>query len=302
MTKKEAIEKWVAWHKAQEGYKPSSGKYNKYAEMLDAIPGFYNGKKNGYDWCDVYADCSYVANFGAEKGRNMIYQPTYSLGAGCGYSVQYYKAAKAWYTKPEVGDQIFFGYNGGDHTGCVIAVNDEYVTTMEGNYNNDVYSRKLKLNDYRIAGYGRPNWSLVADIQPEPAPQPTPTPTPEPVKPVADKVYTVKAGDTLSKIAKEYGKTVRELAEYNGIGNVNLIIVGQKIKIPGTKAEVSADIHVGDVVVLNAGATNYTGKSLASFVYQRKHDVLEISGNRVVIGYKGTVVAAVHIKDLTKAN
>lgn len=299
MTKKEAIAKWVAWHKAQEGYKPDKGKYNKYAEMLDAIPGFYNGKKNGYDWCDVYADCSYVANFGADKGRNMIYQPTYSLGAGCGYSVQYYKAAKAWYQKPEVGDQIFFGYNGGDHTGCVIAVDDTYVTTMEGNYNNDVYSRKLKLTDYRIAGYGRPNWSLVADISPEPEPQPTP-PAPEPVKPVADKTYTVKKGDTLSAIAKQYGKTVRELAEYNGIGNPNLIFVNQKIKIPGTKEEVKADIHVGDVVMLKQGATNYTGKSLASFVYQRKHDVLEISGNRVVIGYQGVVVAAVRLEDLTK--
>lgn len=300
MTKKEAIEKWLAWHKAQEGYKPASGKYNKYAEMLDAIPGFYNGKKNGYDWCDVYADCSYVACFGAEKGRNMIYQPMYSCGAGCGYSVGYYKSAKKWFSTPEVGDQIFFGYGGGDHTGCVIAVDDTYVTTMEGNYDNDVRSRKLKRSDYRIAGYGRPDWSLVADISP--APQPTPTPTPEPPKPVADKVYTVKKGDTLGAIAKQYGKTVRELAEYNGIGNPNLIIVGQKIKIPGTKEEIKADIKVGDKVMINAGAKNYTGKSLASFVYNRKHDVLEISGSRVVIGYHGVVVAAMNIKDLKLAD
>lgn len=301
MTKKEAIAKWVAWHKAQEGYKPAKGKYNKYAEKLDSIPGFYNGKKNGYDWCDVYADCSYVECFGAEKGRNMIYQPTYSLGAGCGYSVNYYKAAKAWFPTPQIGDQIFFGYNGGDHTGCVIDVLEDYVVTMEGNYDNDVRSRKLKKDDYRIAGYGRPNWSLVADISPEPEPQPTP-PTPEPPKPVADKTYTVKKGDTLWAIAKEYGKTVRELAEYNGIGNPNLIYVGQKIKIPGTKEEVKADIHVGDKVLINSGAKNYTGKSLASFVYPRKHDVLEISGERVVIGYQGVVVAAMHMKDLKKVD
>ena len=256
-------------------------------------------KKNGYDWCDVYADCSYVACFGAEKGRNMIYQPMYSCGAGCGYSVGYYKSAKKWFSTPEVGDQIFFGYGGGDHTGCVIAVDDTYVTTMEGNYDNDVRSRKLKRSDYRIAGYGRPDWSLVADISPEP--QPTP-PTPEPPKPVADKVYTVKKGDTLGAIAKQYGKTVRELAEYNGIGNPNLIIVGQKIKIPGTKEEIKADIKVGDKVMINAGAKNYTGKSLASFVYNRKHDVLEISGSRVVIGYQGVVVAAMNIKDLKLAD
>lgn len=46
-------------------------------------------------------------------------------------------------------------------------------------------------------------------------------------------VYTVKAGDTLSKIAAKYGTTYQKLASYNGIANPNKISVGQKIKIPG---------------------------------------------------------------------
>lgn len=46
------------------------------------------------------------------------------------------------------------------------------------------------------------------------------------------KVYTVKRGDTLSKIAKEYGTTVAKLVELNGIKNANLISVGQLIKLP----------------------------------------------------------------------
>ena len=45
-------------------------------------------------------------------------------------------------------------------------------------------------------------------------------------------VYTVQKGDTLSKIAFEYGVTVDDIAKYNGISNPNLIHVGQKIKIP----------------------------------------------------------------------
>lgn len=49
----------------------------------------------------------------------------------------------------------------------------------------------------------------------------------------SDIVYTVVAGDTLSKIASKYGTTYQKLAEYNGIANPNIIRVGQKIKIPG---------------------------------------------------------------------
>ena len=48
----------------------------------------------------------------------------------------------------------------------------------------------------------------------------------------SEKVYTVKSGDTLSKIAGMYGTTYQKLAEYNNISNPSLIRVGQKIKIP----------------------------------------------------------------------
>lgn len=44
--------------------------------------------------------------------------------------------------------------------------------------------------------------------------------------------YTVRSGDTLSGIALKYGTTVQKLADYNNIRNVNVISVGQVIKIP----------------------------------------------------------------------
>ena len=43
--------------------------------------------------------------------------------------------------------------------------------------------------------------------------------------------YVVKAGDTLSGIAKKYGTTVAQLVKLNGIKNANLIYVNQKIRI-----------------------------------------------------------------------
>ena len=44
--------------------------------------------------------------------------------------------------------------------------------------------------------------------------------------------YIVKKGDTLSKIASRYKVSVKDLAKYNAITNINSLRVGQKIKIP----------------------------------------------------------------------
>jgi LysM repeat protein len=46
--------------------------------------------------------------------------------------------------------------------------------------------------------------------------------------------YTVVAGDTLSKIARQFNVTVQAIAQKNNIANVNLIYVGQVLTIPGT--------------------------------------------------------------------
>lgn len=59
-----------------------------------------------------------------------------------------------------------------------------------------------------------------------------------------DIVYTVVKGDTLSGIASKYGTTYQKLAEYNGISNPNLILVGQKIKIPNSNNSSSSITYV----------------------------------------------------------
>ena len=56
----------------------------------------------------------------------------------------------------------------------------------------------------------------------------------------SETVYVVKAGDTLSAIAKKYGTTYQKLAQYNGIANPNIISVGQKIRIPGKATQAAA--------------------------------------------------------------
>ena len=47
-----------------------------------------------------------------------------------------------------------------------------------------------------------------------------------------EQTYTVKKGDTLSKIASKYGTTYQKLATYNGIANPSAIRAGQIIRIP----------------------------------------------------------------------
>lgn len=63
--------------------------------------------------------------------------------------------------------------------------------------------------------------------------------------------------------------------------------------------EETAVIVKGSTVKVKKGAKTYTGGSLASFVYSGTYEVLEVSGDRVVIGKNGVVTAAVNIKNLT---
>ena len=153
--------------------------WTKYAAYLDGFAGFYNGKKNGYAWCDVFVDYLFVKCFGFDIGRKMLCQPLNSAGAGCLFSAQYYKQAGRWHANaPQAGDQIFFSYSPGEysHTGIVESVNGDTVTTIEGNTSDQVGRRSYNIGNSTIAGYGRPKWELAKDesAQEETAPiQPT---------------------------------------------------------------------------------------------------------------------------------
>lgn len=77
---------------------------------------------------------------------------------------------------------------------------------------------------------------LTAAAPAEPAAVSSPTPEPE-----AALTHVVRAGESLSLIAKEHGTTTRELAKLNGIKNPALIRQGQRLKLPSdTPAPASA--------------------------------------------------------------
>jgi len=148
--------------------------YTKYSRDMDAIPGFYNTKKQGAAWCDIFVDWCFVQAYGAEDGRALLCQPLKSAGAGCRYSREYFAAKGQLFDSPAPGDQIFFwpkdqiGGPSVAHTGLVIAVEGDTVVTVEGNTSSasgvvdnggGVWQKTYNLDYARIAGYGRPKWN-----------------------------------------------------------------------------------------------------------------------------------------------
>ena len=152
-----------------------SANYTKYARDLDAIPGFLNGKKQGYAWCAVWVNWLFVQCFGIDDARRMLFLPVNSGSASCTTTVGYYKSADAFYSSPKVGDQVFFTNTKGQisHTGIVEKVTKDTLHTIEGNTSTDdgvvengggVCRKSYPLTHSRIYGYGRPDYVLEQDI------------------------------------------------------------------------------------------------------------------------------------------
>ena len=144
-----------------------TGNFTKYARDLDAVPDYYNGKKQGFAWCDVFVDDLFKIAFGADVGREMLCQPKKSAGAGCYYSALYFRQAGRFYNLPEVGDQVFFTFAVGEvsHTGIVETVADggTLISTIEGNSSDAVVRKAYRVGSAQIYGFGRPRWDLAAD-------------------------------------------------------------------------------------------------------------------------------------------
>lgn len=137
-----------------------SANYTKYARDFDQKwPNWYNGKKNGYAWCDMFVDWCFLTAFGYEAALSLLCQPERSAGAGCTYSLGYYRNKGQFHTSnPKPGDQIFFGssVSNSSHTGIVEKVEGSRVYTIEGNTSDQVARRNYALGASNIIGYGRP--------------------------------------------------------------------------------------------------------------------------------------------------
>jgi hypothetical protein len=187
---------------------------------------------------------------------------------------------------PNPGDIILYDWNDdgkgddkgwADHIGIVEKVSGKTITVIEGNYNQKVARRTIQVNGKFIRGYVVPKYAAE---QTEPKKKSVTT--------IAKEVIAGKWGNGSER------KMNLEKAGYN------YSEVQKKVnELAGTKTNTTKGIKVGSTVKVKKGAKTFNGGSLASFVYERNHQVKEINVDRVVITYQGTVVAAVRKSDLT---
>ena len=92
--------------------------------------------------------------------------------------------------------------------------------------------------------------------------------------------HTVRSGETLSEIAQLYSTTVATLQQLNPISNVNLIRVGQVLRLPTASTGTSNTIRIGSRVRVNRAARTWaTGQGIPSWVRGQTYTVQQLRNN-----------------------
>ena len=154
------------------GYQ-ADGKWNKYADELDAVDYFTGcGKKQGLDWCCVFVCWCIYKNTEPDPdvwdAHYFLYQSdSCDMAAVVKYAADYFKQNNAFDTDSKyacTGDQIFFRNESGlSHTGLVVDWDDRGIYTVEGNTNGGKVAKKFySYGDPKIAGFGHPRYDPAA--------------------------------------------------------------------------------------------------------------------------------------------
>ena len=195
------------------------GNYTKYSRDLHKA-GYYNGNKQGFDWCDQFVDWCFFKLCGSKDKAEYLECQTGKYGAGCGFSLKYYKAAGRFDKTPKVGDQIFFKYSNddstADHTGIVVRVTDKLVETIEGNSGNEVKRKAYQRTDKTIIGYGHPRYDAETA---------TKAPAKEGAKTVKIEMPVLRRGSSGNAV-KTLQRLLRQLQYVNTDGKTLLIVDG----------------------------------------------------------------------------
>lgn len=163
MTEQQAISAVVRTASEQVGTREGANNWNPYAAALDPL-GITYGNKQNLAWCGELVLWIFVHLFGVDRALEMLCSPKPSGIPLCSLAAQYFKNAGRWAAQPQVGAVIFFFVGGAiNHTGIVTKVGMGAIETVEGNSSDMVSRRTYAISDPKIAGYGIPKWSVVAD-------------------------------------------------------------------------------------------------------------------------------------------
>lgn len=135
------------------------GKFTKYARDL-AAAGYYNGDKNGFNYCCVFVDwCFYVAAH-LNKDAAFAVKPVNEYGASVRFIRGMFPEDRIYLNECKPGDQVIFqdAKQVLQHTGLVASVSGNSFTTIEGNITskNSVGSRSFAIDDPSIYCFVRP--------------------------------------------------------------------------------------------------------------------------------------------------
>lgn len=153
--------------KSQLGYQEgmTNAHWNNDQKYSDQLPGF--------DWSDKQAWCATFAQWLFWQAGIQV--PTGARSASCAVSAAAYKKARRFTEYPVIGAQVFYGPNGGTHTGVVSQYDDTYVWAIEGNTNTSgsaegdgVYLKKRRRKDAYVYGYGLPYYENDVARTPDP--------------------------------------------------------------------------------------------------------------------------------------
>lgn len=222
------------------------------------ILNIYNGYKplaRGYAMQTMDAYCAATVSSAWIKNGMAPYTGT---ECGVGKFVNIAKTKGIWIERddyvPLLGDAVVYDWQDGadyattdnkgapDHIGIVTQTGATSFVVTEGNMTGGkTGKRTLKVNGRYIRGFIAPDYDAIAKAIGGAATKPAGS--------EAAATYTVKAGDTLARIAAKYGTTVDALVALNNIKNKNLIRVGQIIKLPSGDAEpVKYTVKAGDTL------------------------------------------------------
>ena len=301
MTEKELRQQPVKWLEALNGCTRGSAGHLKILATFNAV--FKGYKMTVSDpHCATTVSAAFIA-----AGLTDIFP---CVECSCNRMIELAKKAGIWvendaYT-PKTGDCIMYdwedsgaGDNVGvaDHVGLVVSTSGGYTDVIEGNMSGGkVGHRSIAVNGRYIRGYITPNYAKKATSS-SATTNTAKTSTSTGIK-VGDKVRVLNAvtydGTKFKTYRDEYDVIeVKGDRVVIGIGKT----VTAAVKSSNLAKALSAVISVGDKVkVLNA--VTYDGTKFKT--YYAKYDVLEVKGDRVVIGIGKTVVAAVKASNLNK--
>ena len=221
-------------------------------------------------WCAEFASACAIKAFGTKQAKK-FFPLSWNCGTIVSKAKKMNIWIENDAYIPKAGDWILYDWddsgrgdntNGPDHVGIVENVSGSKIKVIEGNYSKAVKERTLSVNGRYIRGFVAPKYSAMATSKQKTVDQlaqevlagkwGTGSTRKKKLEAagynynaVQNRVneilaeqkkkktitYTVKKGDTLSAIAQKYGTTVKAIAAENKINDVNVIRVGQKLKI-----------------------------------------------------------------------